>query len=506
MLTTLHQTAGRSPDQALATDHLIEDIGRRSRRGGAILLTAQAVRVLAQLATLVVLARLLPPAAFGLLAMVASLGAILELMKDLGLSAATIQKPAVTHAQVSALFWINTAAGALLGAGLLAAAPLLAHVYGQPELTAVTRWLALGFVLSGLTVQHWALLRRQMRFAAIAGLESAADLVAFGIAIALAIDGHGYWALVGQRLASPALLLVGSWTLCRWRPTWPARAEGLGDLLRLGGSVTGSGLATALARSVDQMLIGWLWGPVVLGLYERTTRLVLLPVNTINAPVYAAGMPALSRLVDRPARYRSMFRQILQKLALLTMPPFAAVAVCADWVVGIVLGPAWLQATVLVALFSLSACYLPVLLATSLLYMTQGRSAELLRATAIDAALCIGAILVALPWGVEAVAAALAASGLLIRLPLAFWLASRRGPVSMVDMATALAPPASAALIVGLVVWLGRASGLAASPSVVIDIMASGVLGAAALGFTLLAWPETRREIRDLVRQRFGRE
>src|SRR6266852_1053032 len=131
-----------SPEAALAadhlaTDHLVDDIGRRSRRGGTILLVAQAVRVLGQLATLVVLVRLLPPTAFGLLAMVASLGAILDLVKESGLSAATIQKPGISHAQVSALFWINAAAGALLGAGLVLAAPALARFYGQSELEPV---------------------------------------------------------------------------------------------------------------------------------------------------------------------------------------------------------------------------------------------------------------------------------------------------------------------------------------------------------------------------------
>ncbi|MEA2807194.1 MAG: hypothetical protein QOJ17_1335, partial [Rhodospirillaceae bacterium] len=448
MLTTSYPSdSAPSPEAALATDHLIEDIGRRSRRGGSILLAAQGIRVLGQVATLVVLARLLPPSAFGLLAMVASLGAILDLVKEFGLSAATIQKPGISHAQVSALFWINTAAGALLGVGLMLAAPLLASFYGQPELEAVAEWLALGFVLSGLTVQHWALLRRQMRFSAIAGLETAADIAAFAVAIALALAGKGYWALVAQRLVAPGLLLVGSWALCRWRPARPAPAGGLLDLLRFGASVTASGLAMALARSVDQVLIGWLWGPAVLGLYERTTRLVLLPINTINAPVYAAGMPALSRLLDRPERYRSMFRQIMQKLALLTMPVFAIAAVLADWLVRILLGTAWAPAAPLVALFSVSAGYLPLLLALSLLYMTQGRSGEMLRASLIDAALCVAAILAGLPWGVTGVAASIAVVGLLVRLPVALWLATRCGPVAMDHVLTAVAPAACAAVV-----------------------------------------------------------
>ncbi|MEA2848951.1 MAG: hypothetical protein QOG78_4232 [Rhodospirillaceae bacterium] len=501
MLTTSRPSdSAPSPEAALATDHLIEDIGRRSRRGGSILLAAQAVRVVGQVATLVVLARLLPPSAFGLLAMVASLGAILDLVKEFGLSAATIQKPGISHAQVSALFWINTAAGALLGVGLMLAAPLLASFYGQPELEAVAEWLALGFVLSGLTVQHWALLRRQMRFSAIAGLETAADIAAFAVAIALALAGKGYWALVAQRLVAPGLLLVGSWALCRWRPARPAPAGGLLDLLRFGASVTASGLAMALARSVDQVLIGWLWGPAVLGLYERTTRLVLLPINTINAPVYAAGMPALSRLLDRPERYRSMFRQIMQKLALLTMPVFAIAAVLADWLVRILLGTAWAPAAPLVALFSVSAGYLPLLLALSLLYMTQGRSGEMLRASLIEAALCVAAILAGLPWGVTGVAASIAVVGLLVRLPVALWLATRCGPVAMDHVLTAVAPAACAAVVAAAATSALRYGVLADTAPTVSGVLLVGVGGLAAVGLTVLAWPETRRELFEMAR------
>src|SRR5262249_58196433 len=153
-----------------------------------------------------------------------------------------------------------------------------------------------GFAMSGLTVQQWALRRGQMRFGAIAGLETMGDLAGFAAAIGLAVAGAGYWALVAQRLIAPGLLMLGSWLVCRWRPSAPGPTADLGQLLRYGLSVTASGLSSALARSVDQILIGWLWGPVVLGLYERTTRLVLPPVNTITAPLYASGLPPLRPL------------------------------------------------------------------------------------------------------------------------------------------------------------------------------------------------------------------
>lgn len=493
------RSGARSPDTEpapeLATGHLDADLGRRSRHGGALLLGAQAVRVAGQLATLVVLARLLPPHAFGLLAMVAAIGVVLDFLKELGLSSAAIQKTDLTQAQISALFWINAAAGLLLAGALALAAPALAHFYGQPELVDVTRWLALGFALSGFTVQHWALLRRQMRFTAIAGLETAADYAGFAAAIAVALAGEGYWALVVQRLVSPAVLLVGSWSVCRWRPARPAPAEGVRELLRYGLSVTGAGIATALSRSFDQILIGWLWGPATLGIYERTSRLLMLPINTINAPVYAAGMPAMSRLADQPERYRRMFGQIVQKLGLLTMPAFAVAAVVADWMVGILLGPAWREAMLLAALFSVSATFLPAQMCMGLLYLTQARTAEMLRATLADAGLCLLAIVAGLPWGAVGVAASLAVAGVAVRTPVAFWLATRHGPVRQRDVWRAVVPP--------LTVAVAAAAAALAVRAVVpreISIQSVAAVGAAVLPamlVVLLAWPETRRDMRS---------
>lgn len=464
------------------------------------MMAAQALRVLLQAGAVIVLARLLPPSAFGVLAMVAALGVLLDLAKDLGLSAATIQKDDLAEAQISALFWINAGAGCVLALALFLGAPVLADFYGEPMVSPVSRCLALAFVISGLTVQHWALLRRQMRFGAIAVMEVAADLAGFAIAIALAYAGAGLWALVAQRLVTPVVLMVGSWVACRWRPGPPARASGLGGLLRFGMQVTGAGLATALTRSVDQVLIGWLWGPTMLGLYERTTRLLLLPINSINAPVYAVGMPALSRLAAREEAYRLACRQILQKLALLTMPPFAVVCVSADWVVQILFGPAWTEAVPLVRWFAISAVYLPVLMAVSLLYLTQDRTGEMLRATLIDAALCIASILPGLVFGAVGVAAAIAVVGLLLRTPIAFWLSTRRGPVRQRDVYGAVLPAIVAAALSGAAVWALRHFYLR-NDSLGIDHVALVALTAImTIGLTLLAFTETRRELGGLLR------
>lgn len=161
----------RDPDRHLRVDHLKADLTGRSLRGGAVMAIAQGVKLVAQISAVALLARLLPPNAFGLVAMVAALFALLELFKDLGLTAATIQRPEISHAEVSTLFWINVAFGAAIFVILYGAAPLVADFYSRPELIDVTRVLGAGFLLSGCTAQHVAILRRQMRFAAVSTAE-----------------------------------------------------------------------------------------------------------------------------------------------------------------------------------------------------------------------------------------------------------------------------------------------------------------------------------------------
>jgi PST family polysaccharide transporter len=332
----------------------------------------------------------------------------------------------------------------------------VAAFYGEPELVAVTRWLALGFFIGGLGAQHWALLRRQMRFGAVAFLDSGAEIVSFAVAIVLAMNGAGYWALIAQRLTTPLIVVAGCWVLCRWRPGLPAQTSGVRALFNFGATLTGTSVLTLLTRNLDQVLIGWFWGPSLLGLYERAARLVMVPINNIGMPLYAVGMPALSRLTDHQERYRHAFCEMLEKLAMITMPGAALVALTSDWTTAILFGPQWAAAAPLVACFAVLALYQPSILALGLLYMSQDRPADMLRATIIDALVSIVAIAASIYFGVIAVAATLAAAGLVIRLPIAWVLSTRRGPVRVIDLWRTVRPSGLAALVVTALVWTVR--------------------------------------------------
>lgn len=485
----------RRRDEALRIDHLPADLAGRSLRGGAVTFGALGVKIAVQFGTVMILSRLLPPQAFGLLAMIAALTEILEQIKDFGLSAATIQKSDITHEQVTALFWINCLLGAAVAAALFTAAPLIALFYGQPELVEITRWLALAFVVSGATTQHWALLRRQMRFNTTAAIDVGCELLAMAAAVAAALAGAGFWALVAQRLVYCVAVLLATWITSGWWPGRPRRCPGMKPLLVFGGSVTGSGIIGAVGRSVDQVLIGWYWGALPLGLYERAYKVLMSPVNTVTTPIYSVGLPALSRLQDDPARYRRAYLSLSEKLAMVTAPAAALAVVAADWVVVLLLGPQWHASAPIVAWLAAAAALMPVAVTTGLLFVTQDRAVELFKVGMLNSAVTIASILIGLPFGPIGVAASFATGTLFVRVPLSFWLAGRKGPVTVGDLFGSVAPSAIAgcAVFAGVFAFRHLALVQTASPIVALMLCACAALAIAAICFGCI--PRSRRAV-----------
>ena len=487
-------------DRALSIDGLRDGLAARTARGGAIVVSAQLVKIALQFGTIVVLARLLDPADFGLIAMVAVLLTLLEFFKDLGLSSATVQRAEISHAQVSALFWVNVALG--LAAALITAlvAPLVAWFYGQERLVAITLWLSVGFVVSGLTTQHLAILRRQMRFGALAAIQVSAEAGGMATAVVAASAGAGYWALVAQRLLWIALMAAGAWIACRWRPAWPRRGGDVMHLIGFGGNITVSNLINFFAQNLDQILIGWYWGPVSLGLYERAIKLILVPINNINTPLFTVFMPVLSRLTGDPDEYRRAYLRALEKIAMVTMPAAGLAIAMPDAVVRLVFGPNWNAAAPILGWLAVAMLYLPAGYTSSWLFISQDRTRDMVRWSLISTAVLVLAFGAALPFGAVAVAASYSLSGLFVRMPILFWLMGRTGPVGSVAIYRALAPSALAAVLVSAVAWgvsetLGRAH---LAPFV--DLLFAGGVGALAAGACYLFMPSSRRALKDMAR------
>ena len=221
------------------TEYLKTDLKGRSVRGGAVTMAAQGVTFFIRMGSTMVLARLLTPQDFGLIAMVTAVTGFVVMFKDMGLSMATVQKAEINHGQISTLFWINVVLS--LGVMLVTAAlaPAIAWFYGEPRLTWITLALAGAFVFGGLTVQHQALLRRSMRFGTLALIGIIGMLVGIVAAIIAAWYGAGYWALVIMQLSGAIAGAIAVWVACGWRPSLPVRCSGVREMLAFGGNLTG---------------------------------------------------------------------------------------------------------------------------------------------------------------------------------------------------------------------------------------------------------------------------
>lgn len=486
---------GQPDDGYFNTERLKTELGARTARGGAVTFASQGFKFFASLVTTTVLGRLLTPADYGLIGMVVVVTGFVAMFKDLGLSAATMQREKITAVQVSTLFWVNVGLSIVVAVVTVALAPGVAWFYNQPQLTSITMAYAFGFVFSGLAVQHEALLYRQMRFAAQAACEILALLITISVSITLAWRGAGYWALVAGHLTTGFVYMIAIWTVCRWRPGRPARASGVRPLLQFGGNLTGFGVVNFFARNLDNMLIGRFWGSQQLGFYGKAYQLLTLPIDQINMPATTVAVPALSRLNDSPERYRLAYLRIIEKMAVLTMPGIALLIATADWVVLIVLGPQWTEAGRIFAALGVAALIQPITNTTGWLFISQGRTNDMFRYGLVASTIIVAAIVAGLPWGALGVAAVYAFVWVTIVTPLLFWWVGRKGPVRPRDFYVTVAPAFFAAIGVLIALFAFRRSAIIVSP--VLGLAVSlGITCAVAL-LLLYIIPAGRRALWD---------
>jgi len=427
-------------EEYFRTDHLKINLGGRAARGGAITIVSQALKFLITIAATSIMARLLTPQDYGLVGMVAFVTGFVSMYKDLGLSAATIQRSEISSDQISTLFWVNVALSFGITVLTVALAPLVSWFYGEPLLTRITLVTSLGFFISGLAVQHEALLRRQMRFLALAVIGLTSMIVGYVVGITMARLGFSYWALVGSQLGVVTTSTFLTVVHCRWIPNLPKRNTGVRSMIRFGGNLTGFTTINYFARNLDNLLVGRFWGAQQLGLYSRAYQLMGLPIDQINEPITSVAVPSLSRLTDSPENYRKAYLRMLEKIALLTMPSVVLLIVTSDWIVLIVLGSQWVGAIRIFVLLGITALFQPIANTTGWLLISQGRTNHMLQWGLISGPIIMASIVAGLPWGAVGVAGSYAFARVFIVDPLLYWFVGRQGPVRTIDFYKTMAP------------------------------------------------------------------
>jgi PST family polysaccharide transporter len=305
-----------------------------------------------------VFARLLDPIDFGLIGMVAAVTGVIGLLKDFGLSTATVQRDGISEEQISTLFWFNLLLGLVLWFLCAAIAPVLVRFYNEPRLFWITIALAAGFFFTAAGVQHSALLQRQMRFGALAAIEVLALAFSTVTGLVMAAMGFGYWSLVGWSVALPFGNCLGVWATARWLPGLPRREVEVRSLLGFGGLVTLNVFVMQIAFNLDKVLLGRVWGAEVLGLYGRAYQLTSMATDNLLSAIGSVAFPALSRVQNDAARLENYFLKGYKLVFTMALPASLACVLFSEDIVLVLLGAKWREVTpILLALGPSIAIY-----------------------------------------------------------------------------------------------------------------------------------------------------
>ena len=448
----------KAEDRHLRVAQLNVDLKERAVRSGAVVIAAQIGGAVIAIVVVAVLARLLRPTDFGLIAMAFPIVVIATVLRNFGLDIGIINREQLDAALVNSIFWLSLRLNFLMTLALAAMAPALAWFYGEPRLIGVTLALASGVFVLSFGAQHETLLKRQMRFDLLSATNVLSNLAGAIAAVVSALLGAGYWSLVIQTVTTFFVRSLLAWMICDWRPRWKHAPSGeFDDTLRSmrasGRNLTGTRVLTLASNYFDRVIVGWLAGASVLGLYENGRRLAFFAVDALHSPLLDVAVAGFSRAGSDDARYRSFAIKSVQLVLATTLPVLAFIFVEAGAVTSLVLGARWADAIPFARLLAVAAFAQSLTRILTWFYLSRDETARQVRWFALQtvvifAAICFGA------WrnGPHGVAWALAAATCLLTIPAIFYGLSQ-SPFTARDFAQAAARPVLVSLASAAILW-----------------------------------------------------
>lgn len=401
--------------------------------------------------TFVVLSRLLSPEAFGLVALATAFTVFIELFLDQGFGAAIVQRAELEPEHLDTAFWINILAGILLTAALIAGSGLVAAFFEEPRLAPVLRWLSISFILSALSSTQTSILQRKLAFKNLAARSLGATAVGGVVGIGMAFAGFGVWSLVGQDLVTNLAGAIILWRASDWRPRFNVSVKHYRELFNFGVSIVGNHALTVIIRRSDAFLIGYFLGPALLGFYTIGYQLLLVIIRLVTEVTNSVAFPTFSRIQHEPERMRRAFYNVTQYTSLFAFPVFIGLAVVAPELVLAAFGEKWAPSIPVMQVLSLIGILQSVLFFNGSVIKASGKPSWQFGIMLINAVCSIIGFLIAVRWGIVAVAASFVIVGYLLA-PISY-IAVRR--LIQIDFRTYLwqfAPSLSASLMMVVVI------------------------------------------------------
>ncbi len=433
------------------THHLKGDLKSHTVKGGLNTIAGQGISFVINISSTAIMARLLSPEDYGLVAMVTAITGFVTIFKDLGLSSAIIQKEQIDNKQVSSIFWINVGISLLIALLVALLAPFLVYLYDESRLLNITLAFSSSILIAGFSLQHNALMKRQMKFKELSVIQIGSTAMSLLGGIILAYYGFGYWAIVISTILNPVLSTVALWAVCDWRPGLIFKAKEINSFLKFGAGIAGFDLINYFSRNLDNVLIGKYVGSGPLGLYTKAYQLLMLPITQLRDPLNAVALPALSTLQSETEKFRGFYKRYVFTLSFFSMPMVTYLAIYSEELVLIVLGEQWIEAAFIFKLLAISSFIQPVASTRGIVLISSGRTKKYFIWGLVNALFVVSGFIVGVQWGVPGVAISYAVVNYLLLVP-SLYFCFHDSPVSVSNFFGEILYPALFSIISGAVI------------------------------------------------------
>ena len=424
------------------------DASLRTRAAKGVFWTATGAwgRQIAVFVVFAILARLLEPADFGLVAFAAVFVGFTHVLAEEGLVDALVQRKDLERAHLDAAFWTTIVFALGLTLILAALSVPIAKLLGEEELAPVLVVLALSIPIASSSLVQRALLTREMKFRSLALRSLAAITVGSIFGVTAALLGFGVWSLVVQNIVGVTTGTIVLWRVTDFRPRLTFSYSHCRDLLGFGSNVVGFRLLIYFTRRADELLIGAFLGPAALGFYTIGYRMLRMLIQVTSSLIDRVSFPLYSRLQDKPARLRLAFYKSTSFAALIAFPAFLAAAVLAPQVVQVFFGPKWADSVPIMQILAFFGLIQVLTYLNGTTIKALGKPGWLVVIVGITAALKVSAFLVAVQFGLVAVAVAATCVGLAVA-PLYYWGVRRLVGIGIREYWRSLRVPIVAAIL-----------------------------------------------------------
>ncbi|TFV97193.1 lipopolysaccharide biosynthesis protein [Algoriphagus kandeliae] len=348
------------------------------------------------------LARILEPADFGLIGMLAVFMALGNSLIDAGMTSSLIRTKDADQRDFSTVFFINLAVGVLVYLAMVFSAGLISEFFNQPALKAIIKVYCLTFLIYPFSAVQRTRLVKNMDFKTELKITIPSTIVGGLLGLVLAFQGFGVWALVGMNLAQNLLLSVQFWVYSNWRPSWVIDWERFKYHFGYGAKLTLAGVINSVFSNIYHLVIGKFFPVTQLGYYTKADSLKQIPVKNISNTLSKVTFPMFSEIQDDDEKLKVAYKRIMQQVLFWLTPVMALSAVLAEPLFRIVLTEKWIPAVPYFQILCFIGLMFPIHSYNLNILKVKGRSDLFLKLEIIKKSLTVVGIIIALPYGIFA--------------------------------------------------------------------------------------------------------